>query len=122
MLFQVSGRKSPFIPRPLESLKPQMNENNHSAVTEEVSSGVERFVDIPGGRTPMGPTMLLTDTIFVPPQLSAHPAEKVLALALGLAHAENELRAFTSDQVDAIVDLDGRPYLLRSAQELEFGL
>ena len=65
----------------------------------------------------MGPTMLLTDTIFVPPQLSAHPAEKVLALALGLAHAENELRAFTSDQVDAIVDLDGRPYLLRSAQE-----
>ena len=57
-----------------------MNENNHSAVTEEVSSGVERFVDIPGGRTPM----LLTDTIFVPPQLSAHPAEKVLALALAV--------------------------------------
>jgi len=65
----------------------------------------------------MGPTMLVTDTIRNPSSRPAHPAEKVLALALGLAHAENELRAFTSDQVDAIVDLDGHPYLLRPAQE-----
>jgi PAS domain S-box-containing protein len=34
-----------------------------------------------------------------------------------LAHAESMLRAFTSDQVDAIIDPDGKTYLLRTAQE-----
>ena len=38
-------------------------------------------------------------------------------LALSLAQAENALRAFTADQVDAIVDSEGNPYLLRPAQE-----
>jgi len=85
-----------------------MNEIYHSGVIEEVSSR---------SGTPVRPAMLLSDTIPKPPQRSAHSVEKALALALGLAHAENELRAFTSDQVDAIVDLDGHPYLLRPAQE-----
>lgn len=49
-----------------------------------------------------------------PPQPSA---EKALALALRLAHAEQALLAFTSGQVDAIVDAEGRAYLLRPAQE-----
>ncbi len=44
-------------------------------------------------------------------------AEKALALALRLAHAEQALLAFTSGQVDAIVGADGRAYLLRPAQE-----
>ena len=38
-------------------------------------------------------------------------------LALSLAQAETALRALTSDQVDAIVDPDGKAYLLRPAQE-----
>jgi PAS domain S-box-containing protein len=38
-------------------------------------------------------------------------------LALSLSQAEFALRSFTMDQVDAIVDSDGRPYLLRPAQE-----
>ena len=38
-------------------------------------------------------------------------------LALSLAQAEEALRAFTSDKIDAILDGDGRPYLLRPAQE-----
>ena len=48
-----------------------------------------------------------------------HRADKasVSMLALGLAHAENALRALTLGQVDAIVDPDGHAYLLRSAQE-----
>lgn len=44
-------------------------------------------------------------------------AEKAVALALRLAHAEHALQAFTSGQVDAIVDPDGKAYLLRPAQE-----
>jgi len=84
-----------------------MNEIDHSPVPEKVASG---------GESPTIPAMLLTAAIPGPTP-PAHPAEKVLALALGLAHAENELRAFTSGQVDAIVDLDGHPYLLRPAQE-----
>jgi PAS domain S-box-containing protein len=38
-------------------------------------------------------------------------------LALHLAAAENALRMFTADQVDAIVDANGATYLLRPAQE-----
>ena len=38
-------------------------------------------------------------------------------LALSLAEAETALRAFTLDQVDAIVDSNGKAYLLRPAQE-----
>jgi PAS domain S-box-containing protein len=38
-------------------------------------------------------------------------------LALSLAEAENALRAFTQDKVDAIVAADGRTYLLQPAQE-----
>ena len=38
-------------------------------------------------------------------------------LALHLAAAENALRVFTEDKVDAIVDASGKPYLLRPAQE-----
>jgi len=40
-----------------------------------------------------------------------------MTLALRLAHAENALRALTSGQVDAIIDSDGKAYLLRPAQE-----
>lgn len=56
-----------------------------------------------------------------PPQPSAEPpsqrAEKALTLALRLAHAESALHAFTTGQVDAIVDPDGHAYLLRPAQQ-----
>jgi PAS domain S-box-containing protein len=38
-------------------------------------------------------------------------------LALSLAEAERALRELTADQVDAIIDADGKPYLLRPAQE-----
>ena len=44
-------------------------------------------------------------------------AERAMTLALRLAHAENALHALTSGQVDAIVDSDGKAYLLRPAQE-----
>ena len=44
-------------------------------------------------------------------------ADKALALALSLAHAETRLLALTAGQVDAIVDPVGRTYLLRPAQE-----
>jgi PAS domain S-box-containing protein len=43
--------------------------------------------------------------------------EKAIVLALRLANAESAVRAFSSDQVDAILDADGNPYLLRAAQE-----
>lgn len=46
-----------------------------------------------------------------------HVPERATALALRLAHAENALRALTSGQVDAIIDPDGKAYLLRPAQE-----
>jgi PAS domain S-box-containing protein len=38
-------------------------------------------------------------------------------MALGLTHAENALHALTAGQVDAVVDPDGNPHLLRPAQE-----
>jgi len=44
-------------------------------------------------------------------------AERATTLALRLAHAENALRSLTAGQVDAIIDPDGRTYLLRPAQE-----
>jgi len=61
----------------------------------------------------------MTATTPTTPPARTHRADKANAsmLALGLAHAENALRAFTSDEVDAIVDPDGHAYLLRSAQE-----
>jgi len=59
--------------------------------------------------------MITASDPFTP---SAPPVpERATALALRLAHAENALRALTSGQVDAIIDPDGRPYLLRPAQE-----
>ena len=42
---------------------------------------------------------------------------EVNELALSLAQTEKALRALTADKVDAIVDAEGRPYLLRPAQE-----
>jgi PAS domain S-box-containing protein len=59
----------------------------------------------------------MTATAHPPPQPATCSNEKAMALALGLAHAENRLRAFTSDQVDAILDADGNTHLLRPAQE-----
>ena len=44
-------------------------------------------------------------------------AERLITLALRLAHAENALHALTSGQVDAIIDPDGQAYLLRPAQD-----
>lgn len=59
--------------------------------------------------------MITASDAFTP---SAPPVpERATALALRLAHAENSLRALTSGQVDAIIDPDGRAYLLRPAQE-----
>ena len=40
-----------------------------------------------------------------------------MELALRLAHTENALRVLTSGQVDAIISPEGKPYLLRPAQE-----
>ena len=48
---------------------------------------------------------------------ATHGPEKAITLALSLAQAENAIHEFTSGQVDAIVDSDGRAYLLRPAQE-----
>lgn len=50
-------------------------------------------------------------------QLPNYGADRAITLALRLAHAENALHALTSGQVDAIIDPDGKAYLLRSAQE-----
>jgi len=43
--------------------------------------------------------------------------EATYELALHLAAAESALRTFTGDKVDAVVDANGRAYLLRPAQE-----
>ena len=59
----------------------------------------------------------MTATTHTSPPPPAPTAEKTLALALRLAHAEHALHAFTSGQVDAVVDPDGQVYLLRPAQE-----
>lgn len=63
----------------------------------------------------------MTTSLQTSPQTSPPPPkhnhEKAITLALRLAHAENALRAFSSGQVDAIIDPDGKTYLLRPAQE-----
>jgi PAS domain S-box-containing protein len=56
----------------------------------------------------------ITLPAFSPP---APTAEKAITLALRLAHAENALHALAAGQVDAIIDPDGKAYLLRPAQE-----
>jgi len=55
-----------------------------------------------------------TQPLFPPP---THGPEKAITLALSLAQAEKAIEAFGAGQVDAIVDTDGRAYLLRPAQE-----
>lgn len=57
----------------------------------------------------------MTDTPH--PSFPTHRNDKAITLALRLAHAENALHALCAGQVDAIVDPDGRAYLLRPAQE-----
>ena len=52
----------------------------------------------------------------VRPSLQPSP-EKGISLALSLAEAERAIQTFSAGQVDAIVDSDGRAYLLRPAQE-----
>ena len=47
----------------------------------------------------------------------AHNPEKAITLALSLAQAERAIQAFTAGQLDAVVDCDGKTYLLRPAQE-----
>ena len=59
----------------------------------------------------------MTPTTLPSAEPPSQRAEKALTLALRLAHAENALHAFTTGQVDAIVDPDGHAYLLRPAQE-----
>jgi PAS domain S-box-containing protein len=59
----------------------------------------------------------MTETDDATPPSTATHSDKAMALALRLAHAENSLLMLTSGQVDAIIDPDGRPYLLRPAQE-----
>ncbi len=49
--------------------------------------------------------------------LPTQNSEKAITLALSLAQAENAIHAFTSGQVDAVLDSDGNTYLLRPAQE-----
>ena len=59
----------------------------------------------------------MTAAIHPSPPTPTHGADKAITLALRLAHAENALHALTAGQVDAIVDPDGKAYLLRPAQE-----
>ena len=51
------------------------------------------------------------------PPPPTHGPEKAITLALSLAQAERAILAFASGQVDAVVDADGKAYLLRPAQE-----
>ena len=44
-------------------------------------------------------------------------SEKAITLALTLAQAESAIEAFAAGQIDAIMDADGKTYLLRPAQE-----
>ena len=59
----------------------------------------------------------MTATIEASPLPALQNTAKATALALRLARAERALQAHTSGQVDAIVDSDGKAYLLRPAQE-----
>ena len=51
--------------------------------------------------------------MITPPRSS----EKAITLALTLAQAESAIEAFAAGQIDAIMDADGKTYLLRPAQE-----
>jgi PAS domain S-box-containing protein len=59
----------------------------------------------------------MTTARLANPSTTPHGSEKAITLALSLAQAEKAIHEFTSGQVDAIVDSDGRAYLLRPAQE-----
>lgn len=59
----------------------------------------------------------MTATTQPSPPPPTDGAAKAITLALRLAHAEHALHAFTAGQADAIIDPDGRAYLLRPAQE-----
>jgi len=59
---------------------------------------------------------MIPATHATPPLITAG-GESAGALALRLAHAENALLALASGQIDAIIDPEGRAYLLRPAQE-----
>lgn len=59
----------------------------------------------------------MSDTTQTDAQLVTHGEGKAIALALSLAQAERAIQAFASGQIDAIVDPDGKAYLLRAAQE-----
>jgi PAS domain S-box-containing protein len=63
----------------------------------------------------------MTPKSHAPPPPPAHlaesPAGKAFRLALRLTQAETELQALASGQIDAILDPDGKPYLLGPAQE-----
>ena len=51
------------------------------------------------------------------PTSPKHGPDKAIILALTLAQAENAIHAFTSGQIDAVLDSDGNAYLMRAAQE-----
>ena len=59
----------------------------------------------------------MTPTTHAPTPAPTHGADKAITLALSLTQAEKAIHKFASDQVDAIVDPDGKAYLLRPAQE-----
>ena len=59
----------------------------------------------------------MTATTETSPPPALRNSEKAITLALRLAHAEHALLAFTSGQADAIVNPDGKAYLLSPAQE-----
>jgi len=51
------------------------------------------------------------------PSPLTHGPEKAITIAIGLAQAERAIHAFTSGQVDAIVDPDGKAYRMHAAQD-----
>jgi PAS domain-containing protein len=53
------------------------------------------------------------------PSLQRNPG-KGMTLALSLSQAERAIQTFSAGQVDAIVDTEGRAYMLRPAQERLF--
>jgi PAS domain S-box-containing protein len=59
---------------------------------------------------------MISPTHATPPLMTAG-GDSAGALALRLAHAENALLALASGQIDAVIDPEGRAYLLRPAQE-----
>jgi PAS domain S-box-containing protein len=59
----------------------------------------------------------MTATTQPPHSTPTHGPEKAITLALSLAQAERAIQAFSAGQIDAVVDTDGRAYLLQPAQE-----